>query len=118
MNTEIRNGARKDTARPVVVYRPNVTPSLPSVDMRSIRVRADDCVGPTNRQSSSPQTQKPSGPDSDQRTIEIAIIDAREPRMTVLDPSRSSTRPPTNAPSAAMTLALTPNSSTLALDIP
>ena len=47
------------------------TPSLPSVDMRSIRVRADDCVGPTNRQSTSPQTQKASGPDSDHRVTEI-----------------------------------------------
>ena len=41
-----------------------------------------------------------------------------EPTMTGLDPNRSSTSPPSNAPMAAITLALTPNNSTSALEMP
>ena len=86
--------------------------------MRSISVRAEDCVGPMNRQSSSPQIQKATGPDSVIRVSPTAIIEASEPTMTGLDPNRSSTSPPSNAPTAAITLALTPNSSTSAFEMP
>ena len=93
-------------------------PSLPSVAMRNICVRAEDCVGPMNRQSSSPQIQKAMGPDSVIRVSPAAIIEASEPTMTGFDPNRSSTNPPISAPIAAITLALAPNNSTSAFEMP
>ena len=42
--------------------RPKATPSLPTADMRSTSVRADDWTGPMNRHSSSPHAQKAGAP--------------------------------------------------------
>ncbi len=117
MKIEISAGARNDTARPVVVYRPKATPSLPSAEIRSISVRAADWIGPTNRHSSSPQTQKASAPDNVINVSPTAIMATSEPTMTGLEPSRSSRMPPSTAPTAAITLALTPNSRMLASEM-
>jgi hypothetical protein len=43
---------------------------------------------------------------------------ASELRMTLFEPTRSSNSPPSTAPTAATTLAATPNSSTFAAEMP
>ena len=63
-NVENMNGARGATARPVMVYRPKATPSLPWAVIRSSSVRAEACVGPMNRHSSSPHAQNATTPDN------------------------------------------------------
>src|SRR5271166_7072061 len=118
MNMKNSHGARNATARPVVVYRPNATPSLPSAVILSSRVRAADWVGPMNRPSISPHTQNASTPDRDSSVSPAAIIAASDPTMTGLDPTWSSSRPPSTAPTAATVLALIPNSSTSACETP
>ena len=71
-----------------------------------------------NRHNSSPQTQNATAPDSVINVSPTAIMAVSEPTMIGLDPSRSSSSPPSTAPIAAITLALTPNSSTSACEIP
>ena len=71
-----------------------------------------------NRHSNNPQIQNATAPDSVINVSPMAIIAVSEPTMTGLEPSRSSSSPPSTAPTAAITLALTPNSSTLASEIP
>src|ERR1700733_1245884 len=115
---ENSHGAKNDTARPVIVYRPNATPSLPSPDIRSSSVRADDTVGPINRHNSSPKTQNKRGPDTAIKVSPTAMMLASDPTITRLDPIRSSINPPSRAPTAATTLAATPNISTAAGEIP
>jgi len=118
MKAENSHGARNDAARPVVVKRPKAMPSLPSADMRSISVRADDWVGPMNKHSSSPHTQNTAAPDRAISVTATAIIAINEPTMTDLEPSRSSSRPPNTAPTAAITLAPTANNRTSAAEMP
>src|SRR5882757_2820289 len=118
MNVPKNHGARNDAARPVVVYSPNATPSLPSVVRRSICVRAADWVGPTKRHSSSPQIQNEVAPSRVSRTSAVTIRALKDPTMTGLDPRRSSSRPPITEPIAAITQAHTPNSRTSAGDTP
>src|SRR5690349_21068804 len=105
MNVENNHGARKDTARPVVVNKPNATPSLPSAVIRSISVRAEACTGPMNRHSSRPHTQNAAAPDNASSVSATVIIAINEPTFTSLEPSLSSSRPPNTAPTAAMMLA-------------
>jgi len=113
------HGARDATARPVVVWRPNATPSLPSAVILSSKVRAADWVGPMNRHSISPHTQErerarqrhQGQPDRDHRA-------ASDQMMTGLEPTWSSSRPPSTAPTAAITQAVIPNSSTSACEMP
>ena len=118
MKVENMTGARNDTARPVVVYRPKATPSLPSADIRSISVRAADSDGPMNRHSISPQIQNARTPDDVMRMRPTTIIAVSAPTMTGLAPNRSSSTPPMTAPMAAMMLALTPNSITSSSAMP
>ena len=71
-----------------------------------------------NRHSNRPQIQNAAAPDSVIRVSPTVIIAVSEPTMTGLEPIRSSSSPPSTAPSAATTLALTPNSNTLASQVP
>src|SRR5690625_3806854 len=119
-STKVKNiqGARNDAARPVVVYRPNATPSLPGPDSRSINARAAARIGPTNRHSASPQIQNSSGPEPLSNTSPTAIMAASEQVMTGLGPTRSASTPPDTAPTAATMLTHTPKISTSACDTP
>src|SRR5208283_3981500 len=117
-NTENSHGATNDTARPVIVYRPNATPSLPCFAICSSRARADDCDGPMNMHSNSPHTQKATEPDSTIKVSVTTTIATSDATMTGFDPVRWSTNPPSTAPTAATTLATTPNISTLACEMP
>ena len=83
-------------------------PPCPAAVIRSSCVRADDCVGPMNRHSNSPQTQNAMAPDSVSKVEPTAIIAASEPMMTGLEPTRSSSSPPSTAPTAATTQARHP----------
>src|SRR5918997_3440922 len=107
-----RLGARNDTARPVVAYRPKNSPSRPAGARRARNVRDDDCAGPTNSTRARPNTQNISGPDTNSSTVAAAIIPSSDTMITDFGPTRSSNRPPATAPTAATTLAATPNSST------
>src|SRR5579875_3785767 len=83
-STKIENsqGARNDTARPVIVYSPKATPSLPSRDILNSRVRADDCAGPINRHSDNPHTQNAIGPDNVINVSPIVTIAVSDPTIT------------------------------------
>src|ERR1700743_2244104 len=117
-NTENNHGATNATARPVIVYRPNATPSRPSLAICSSRARADDCEGPMNIHNSSPHTQNATGPESSIKVSATATMATNDVTMTGLDPTRWSTKPPSTAPTAATTLAATPKISTLACEMP
>ena len=71
-----------------------------------------------NRHSSKPHTQKASEPDRAIKVSAAVTITMSDPTMTGLDPIRWSTNPPSTAPTAATTLATTPNISTLACEMP
>ena len=86
--------------------------------MRARKVRADDCAGPTKRHSKRPKIQKSSVPETPISTTPTAIMETSDATMTAFGPTRSSRRPATIAPSAATTLAATPNSRTLSDAIP
>src|ERR1700753_616125 len=111
--TETNQGATHATARPVIVYRPNATPSLPSLAICSSKARAEDCDGPMNSASSRPHTQNATEPDSTISVSVVAKIAASDTTMTGFDPIRWSMEPPSTAPIAATKLATTPNISTV-----
>src|SRR5574337_1308171 len=117
-NTENSPGARNATARPAIAYKPTAIPPIPSFAIRSSRVRADDWVGPMNTQSNSPQAQNARGPDSVIKVMPTVIIATSDPTMTALDPIRSSSSPPSTAPTAATTLAAIPKISTSPAETP
>src|SRR5690349_12062774 len=71
-----------------------------------------------NGHNISPHTQKATAPDNAISVTATVIIAINEPTITSLDPSRSSSRPPSTAPTAAITLAPTPNKSTFAAEMP
>ncbi len=71
-----------------------------------------------NRHSSSPQIQNASGPDNVISVRPTTIISVSAVTITGLAPNRSSSRPPATAPTAATRHAHTPNSSTLAGEMP
>src|SRR3954447_17943806 len=106
-------GARNDAARPVVVYRPNISPSRPFGARRARNERELAWAGPTHRHSASPNTQNSVVPCTNSSTTHETSSPTSETMMIRLGPTRSSNRPSTSAPSAATTFAATPKTRTV-----
>src|SRR5262245_16553196 len=71
-----------------------------------------------NRHNNSPHTQNAAAPDHAISVTATVTIAVNEPTMTGFEPSRSSSSPPSAAPTAAIRLAPTPNNNTSAAEIP
>ena len=108
-DTKIANiiGARNDTARPVVAYRPKTSPSRPGGMIRARNVRDADCAGPTNRHRARPAVQKTIWPPSCRKNTSSPemIRPIRAATMTGFAPSLSSSAPTAIVETPATTLA-------------
>jgi len=88
-------GEMKDATRPVVAYRPKISPCSPTGVTRARSERLAACAGPTNADSSSPPTQNTIEPRPLNAKMTIAISTSPESAntMTALGPNLSSARP-------------------------
>src|SRR6476469_7332695 len=111
-------GARNEAARPVVAYRPNISPSRPGGATWARKDRELDWAGPTHRHRISPKIQNIVTPCANSRIVAVPISTPREIRITLLGPIQSSILPSTSAPTAATTLAAIPKMSTVSDAIP
>ena len=113
-------GAMKDTARPVVAYRPKISPSRPSGMRRARNERAADWAGPTQADSSMPSTQKIRAPPSCRKKTSMPATTrtTSAPIMTLRGPTTSSSRPSPMVATPATTLAAMAKTMTSPLEKP
>src|SRR5699024_4502629 len=106
--TAMSRGVRNETDRPVVAYRPYISPAVCAVVNRPKNARDEDWTGPTKKHRNSPQIQNASVPFWTKIMTAETISPSSETTMMRLGPKRSSNKPPKNAPAAATTLAAIP----------
>src|SRR6478672_11907152 len=111
-------GARNEAARPVVAYRPNISPSRPGGATWARKERELDWAGPTHRHKISPKIQNIVEPWANSRITEVTISPISDIMIVTFGPTRSSSRPKPSEPRAATTFATTPKISTVAWAIP
>ena len=120
MNRPKAAGDRNDTTRPVVAYRPKISPLLPSGISRARKLREAAWAGPTNTVISSPSTQNVAAPPSCRMKIRMPSVTSApsEIRMTRLGPIRSSSMPKPIVANPATMFAAAPKTMTSPADSP